>query len=260
MILQYLVDDKQTLQACSLTAHDFRHVALSFLGRHIKVNNVSRLKQCASLITGGAFQHVRSLDLGIGNRNAIPEKYWEDYLAILGSFAQYRTLVRLWLSRLPFISFKSNKREKLRETIVALGSTVTELGLYGCHFSSYEELISLVRSFPFCNFLFIRDCVTGERATGGNAFAGLPEHKLTIKDLQLSAPLSKQLPIDISNLIEDAALDVGSLTSLVCDVGTSERTQRVAASVAVSPMEHFQIACLQLEGFQGEPRLQNCEL
>lgn len=259
MILQYLADDKRTLRACSLAAHDFRHVALSFLGRHIKVNNASRLKQCAWLITGGAFQHVRSLDLGIDNRNGTLQKYWEDYLIILESFSQYRTLNRLWLSRTPFAFFKLNQRKKLREAVVALGSTVTELGLYGCHFSSYEELISLVRSFPLCNFLFIRGCVTGGD-TGGNAFAGLPEHKLTIKDLQLSAPPSKNSLIDVSNLIEDAALDVGSLTSLVCDVGTSERTQRVTAAVSLSPMEHFQIASLQLEGFQGESRLRNCKL
>jgi len=257
MILEYLVHDKQTLRACSLTAHDFRHVALSFLGPHIKVNNANLLKQCAWLIRGGAFQYVRSLDLGIDNKNAILEKYWEDYFFILESFAQFRTLTRLWLSQAPFTLFKLNQREKLREAIVALGSTVTELGLYGCHFSSYEELISLVRSFPRCNFLFIRDCVTGKRATGGNAFEGLPEHRLTIKDLQLSAP--KRLMLDISDLIEDAALDVGSLTSLVCDVGASAMTKHVAAAVAVSPMEHFQIAFHYPEGFQGESRLRNLE-
>ena len=57
--------------------------------------------------------------------------------------------------------------------------------------------------------------------------------------------------IDVSNLIEDAALDVGSLTALVCDVGTFEKTQCVAAAVFASPVEQFQVACAEPEGFQG---------
>jgi hypothetical protein len=113
-------------------------------------------------------------------------------------------------------------------------------------------MISLIRSFPLCNFLFIRDCVTGEQATGENAFTGLPEHKLSIRDLQLSSSSSDDLLIDVSNLIEDAALDVGSLTSLLCDVGTSEKTQRIAAAVSSSPVEEFQVACTESGGFQGE--------
>ena len=38
-ILQYLETDKETLRTCPHTAHDFRHVAQSFLGRHIRVND-----------------------------------------------------------------------------------------------------------------------------------------------------------------------------------------------------------------------------
>src|ERR1700753_3327077 len=68
IILQCLVTDKETLRACSQTAHDFRHIALSFLGRHLKVNDVNRLKECAQLVAQGAFQHVRSLDLGVNDR------------------------------------------------------------------------------------------------------------------------------------------------------------------------------------------------
>ena len=214
MILQYLVNDKATLRACSQTAHDFRYTALSFLGRHLTINTVDRLKGCTSLIAKGAFQHVRSLDLGVNNKRVILEEYWRAYLVILKAFAQYRALNRLWLSEIPFNFVGRSQKKNLRETILALGSTVTELGLYGCHFSSYEEMISLVRSFPFCNSLFIGDCVSGEQATAENVFTGLPEHKLSIRDLQLSSSSSNDLLIDVSNLIEDAALDVGPLTSL----------------------------------------------
>lgn len=42
MILQYLETDKETIRACSKTARNFRHVALSFLGRHITVNDISK--------------------------------------------------------------------------------------------------------------------------------------------------------------------------------------------------------------------------
>ena len=251
MILQFLTDDKGTLRACSKAAREFRFAALSCIGRHLALNTVDRLKEGAQLIAGGAFQHVRSLDLGVNNKKVILEEYWRDYLVILGAFAQYRALNRLWLSEIPFHFLQRNQKKRLREAITTLGSTVTELGLYGCHFSYYEEMISLIRSFPLCNFLFVRDCVTGEQDAGGNAFAGLPEYRLTIKDLQLSSSSSNDLLIDVSNLIEDAALDVESLTALVCDVGTSERTQCIAAAVSASPVEHFQVACTQPEGFQG---------
>ena len=169
MILQPLATDKETLRACSQASHDFRYVALSFLGCHLTVNTVGRLKECAQLIARGAFQHVRSLDLGVSNKKVILEEYWMDYLTILREFARYRSLDRLWLSEVPFTFVQRHQKNTLRDAIAALGSTVTELGLYGCRFSSYEEMISLIRSFPVCNFLFIRDCVTGEQADGGNA-------------------------------------------------------------------------------------------
>ena len=249
MILQYLAGDTVTLRACSRTARNFRHVALSLLGRHLTVNDAGRLSKCSKLIAQGAFQHVRSLDLGVNN---ILEEYWKSYLIVLRLFARYRSLNRLWLSEVPFFFLKPTQKTNLRETITAIGSTVAELGLYGCHFHSYEELISFIRSFPLCGFLLIENCVTGERSTSKNAFAGLPEHRLIIKDLQLSASLSDNLLIDVSNLIEDAALDVGSLTSLVCNVGTSERTQRVVTAVSGSPVEQLQVACTQPGGFKGK--------
>jgi len=259
MILQYHATDKQTLRACSQAARDFRHVALSFIGRHLTVNNVDRLKECTRLIARGAFQHVRSLDLGVNNKRVILEEYWTDYLVILGEFSRYRSLNRLCLSEVPFNFIKRHQKKRFRETITALGSTITKLGLNGCHFSSYEEMVSLVRSFPLCRYLFIKDCVTGEHAAGGNVLVGLPKHKLSIEDLQLTSSLSNDLLIDVSNLIEDAALDVGSLAFLVCDVGTSEKTQRIAVAVSASPVEHFQVACAQPGGFQGMSTSLNSE-
>jgi len=251
MILQFLKADKATLRACSGVAHEFRYVALSYLGRHLTVNTVNRLRWCVKLVAGGAFQHIRSLDLGVNGNKVISEVYWKHYLVILGVFARYGVLNRLWLSEVPFNFLRLNQKKGLRETIIALGSTVTELGLYGCRFSSYEEMISLIRSFPLCDFLFVRNCATGKHTTGGNAFAGLPKHILNIKDLQLYSPSSNVPLIDVSNLIQDAALDVRSLTALVCDVGSSEKTQRVATAVSASPVEQFQVACTETGGFQG---------
>ena len=251
IILQCLANDRATLRACSQTTQDFRHAALSILGRHLTINGVDRLKGSTRMITKGAFQHVRSLDLGVINKIAILEEYWKSYLSILKTFGQYRALNRLWLSEVPFNFATHSQKGDLRETVVALGSTVTELGLYECHFSSYAEMVSLIRSFPLCNFLFVRDCVTGERDGDGNALAGLPGHKLSIRDLQLSSSSPDDLLIDVSNLIEDAGLDVRSLTSLVCDVGTSERTQRIVAGVSTSPVEQFQVACAEPGGYQG---------
>jgi len=250
MILQFLATDKASLQACSRAAREFRHAALSCLGRHLTVDTFRRVRECAQ-VARGAFQHIRSLDLGINfDRRPILRIYWDDYLVILGVFARYRTLDRLWLSEVPFNLFQPDQ-EDLRDTIAALGSTVTELGLYGCRFSSYEEMVSLIRSFPHCDSLFLRDCVTRGKSVVRNAFAGLPEHALSLKDLQLSSSLSDETLIDISKLIEDAALDVGSLTSLVCDVGSTEKTRRIAEAVSGSPVEQFQMACAEPGGFQG---------
>jgi len=245
------VDDEDTIRACSRISREFRYVALSCLGRHLTVNTVYRVEECAELVAAGAFQHIRSLDLGINDGRPVLEAHWKDHLTILGAFAQYRTLDRLWLSKVPFNRSRPDQKEDLREAITILGSTITELRLYGCRFSSYEEMVSLIRSFPHCNSLSLRDCVNRGRPAVGNVFAGLPEHRLSIKDLHLSSTLSIRTLIDISNIIEDAALDVESLTAMVCDVGPSEKTRRVAAAVSESPVEQFQVACTEPGGFQG---------
>jgi len=252
VVLQYLETDGETLYACSRTAREFRYAALSLLGHHLTVNTVDRLKECAPRIARGAFQHVRSLDLGIDNRRVILDQYWKNYLVVFRAFARYRSLNCLWLSEVPFNFVKRHQKKNLREMITALGSTVTELGLYGCHFSSYEEMISLIRSFPLCNDLLIRNCVTGEEAAGENAFAGLPDHNLKVKYLELSSSLSNDLLIDVSNLVEDAALDTGSLTSLVYDMGTPEGARIIATAVSASPVIQFRVACAQPGGFQGK--------
>ena len=136
--------------------------------------------------------------------------------------------------------------------VTELGSSFTEPGLYGCYFSSYEEMISLIRSFPLCDSLFLCDCVTPWKCAAGNVFAGLLEHRLSIKGIQLSSSfrLGGQL-IDVSTLIEDASLDVESLTAWACDVRTSERTRHIAAAVSGSPVEQFQISCAEPGGYQG---------
>jgi len=253
MILQFLATDEATLRACSQAAREFRHVALSYLGRHLTVDTVDRVRECAQLVASGAFRHIRSLDIGIINVERVSKADWGDYLVILGTFSRRRTLNRLWFSEVHFNLIQSNQKEELREIITELGSTVSELGLYGCYFSSYEEMVSLIRSFPLCDSLFLRDCVTPRKRPAGNAFAGLPEHRLRIKDIQLSSSfrLGGRL-IDISKLIEDAGLDVGSLTALVCDVGTCEKTRRIAAAISASPVEQFQISCTEPGGYQGE--------
>jgi len=268
MILQFT--DKATLRACSRAARKLRYDAQCLLGRHLTINTSSRVKECAQLVTRGAFQHIRSLDLGIDSGELILKADWKYYVIILAAFAKHRALSRLWLSELPFDLLQSNQKRKLRETVTVLGSMVTELGLYRCCFSSSEEMISLVRSFPLCDSLFLVDCVTQGGPAVGNAFAGLPAHRLRIKDLQLSstsfrATTSSRLVrphrptlwsdatrlIDVSNLIEDAALDVGLLTALVCDVWGSKRTRRIAAAVSGSSVEQFQVACRKPRGFQG---------
>ena len=258
MILQFLAADTATLHACSQAAREFRHAALSCLGRPLTVNAVSRFKGCAKMVARGAFQHIRSLDLGINNGETVSKADRKDHLVILTAFARYRTLNRLWLSEVPVTFSRSNQKKDLRETVTALGSTVTELGLYGCCFSSYEEMISFIRSSPLCDSLFVGDCVTEGKTAVGNVLAGLPEHRLSIKDLQLSASSfrlsrwdrSSRL-IDVSKLIEDAALDVRSLTALVCDVWTSEKTRHIAAAVSASPVEQFQVACAEPGGYKG---------
>ena len=56
-------------------------------------------------------------------------------------------LIRVCMYEELMPGYRHYQKENIRETTTALGSTVTELRLYGCHFSSYEEMISLINSF-----------------------------------------------------------------------------------------------------------------
>ena len=102
MIMKLLKPNLDTIRACAVAIRNFRSVAQSFIGRHISVNDSSRLKECIQLLNGSGLQHVRSLSLGITRERMVLEEYWNDYLAILKVFAQRRSLVRLWLWEVPF--------------------------------------------------------------------------------------------------------------------------------------------------------------
>jgi hypothetical protein len=247
-----LKHDKPTLRACSLAAREFSGAALSRIGRHITVNHVSRIRQCARLlIANSAFQHVRSLDIGVTSKNSNPEGYLEEQLAVLEIFAQRRTLTCLWLSNAPFPSIKPSQREKIRDIVTTLGSTVNDLGLYGCQFPSYADMISFIRAFLHCDSLYIRDCVIRDEESTGNLFSGLPEHNLSLNVLELTSASSDGRIIDVSSLVKDAALDVSRLSALTCSVGSAEQAQCVASATSASPIRHFQVACTEPGGFQG---------
>ena len=239
-----------TLRACSLSARIFRSVAQSFLGRHISVNNLDRVKECVQILNDYGFQHVRSLSLGITNERMVLEEYWNDYLAILKVFTERRSLVRLWLWEVPFFFLRPRQKKTLREVVLALSSSVNDLGLYGCHFSCYEEMISFVRAFPYCDKLYMEDCVTGGQDAPKNAFAGLPLHKLSFADLDITASSKNKLLIDPSGFIEDAELDVSSLGKLACDLLSAEGIRRVVSATLESPIRDVRFSSNCPEGFQ----------
>ena len=138
MIMEILKPDLDAIRVCSLTSHSFRSIAQPFLGRHISLNDLTRVKECVQLLSDGGdsgFHHVRSLSLGITTERTVLEVYWNDYLAILKVFARRKRLVRLWLWEVPFFFLRPGKKKMFREVVLALSSLVNELGLYGCHFS-----------------------------------------------------------------------------------------------------------------------------
>ena len=266
IILELFKHDKTTLRACSLAAREFSRPALSYIGQHITVNYVPRIKKCVqSLTSHSAFQHVRSLDLGVTSKSSNPEDYLEEQLTILEIFAQRQTLTCLWLSNLPFPSIESCRREKIRDVVAALSSTVNNLGLYGCRFPSYTDMISFVRAFPHCDSLYIRDCVTSGEKSAGVMFSGLPKHKLSLDTLELTSldtpeltsRSSKGLIIDVSSFIKDAALGVSQLSALICGVGSAEQARCVAIATSASPIRYFQLTCIEPGGFQGRCKMPN---
>ncbi|KAF9648037.1 hypothetical protein BDM02DRAFT_2453879 [Thelephora ganbajun] len=251
IIVNLLKHDKRTLRACSLAAREFSQAALSCIGQHITVNHVPRIKQCMKLLTvHSAFQHVRSLDLGVTSKSSNSKDHLEEQLAILEIFAQRQTLTCLWLSNVPFPSIEPSQRGKIRDIVTALGSTVNNLGLYGCRFSSYTDMISFIRAFPRCDTLYIRDCVTGGKDSTESTFSGLPEHKLSLGVLELTSASSNGLIADVSSSIENATLDISRLSALTCSVESTEQAQCVATAASASPIQHFQLTCTEPGGFQ----------
>ena len=247
--------DRETLSACALTAREFTFAALCCLGRHLAVYTVLRLRECANLITKGSpFPHVRSLDLGITTKRVIHERDWNDYLIILEFFARRRTLTRLWLSEVPFYFSQRRRQETIRHIIASLTATVNELGLYSCRFSCYAEMISLIRAFPLCTSLYVRDCVT-KKTPKEDIFVKLPQHTLSVSDLELTSSSGHRFLIDVSTLINDAALDISSLTGFSCDMTTADAAHHTVMTVAASTIERLQLVCDEPEGFHGPSKL-----
>jgi len=109
----------------------------------------------------------------------------------------------------PFPSIKSCQREKVRDVLAVLSSTVNNLvGLYGCRFPSYTDMISFICAFPHCDSLYIWDCVTGGENSPGTMFSGLPKYNLSLDVLEITSGSSNGLIIDVSSLIKDATLGV----------------------------------------------------
>ena len=251
MIMETLKSHRDAICASSLTGRSFRSVAQSFLGRHISVTDHGRVKECIRILNDSGFQHVRSLSLGITDKKVILEEYWNDYLEVLKVFAQRRSLVQLWLWEVPFFFLQRGQKKAFKEIVLGLSASVHDLGLYGCHFSCYEEMVSFVRAFPRCNKLYIQDCVTGGQASPKNSFKGFPQHKLSIVDLDLTASSKSELLIDLSGFIEDAELDVSSLSGLACDLRLAEGVTRVVLATSESPIRVLRFSSTCSDGFQG---------
>ena len=259
IIMEMLGTDKKTLSACALVSREFTFAALCFIGRHLTINTSHRLQECVNLLTNGsrlaAFQHVRSLDIGITSKRIVQQqRYWDDYLIILDVFARRRYLTRLWLSEVPFCFSDSGMRDRARNVLISLTSTVNDLGIYSCHFSSYPDIVSLIRSFPLCTSLYVRDCVV-RGGPGSNVFAGLPQHTLRISDLELTSSPGYRPTVDLSTLIKDTALDISSLTRFSCSMTTADQARRALMFATASPIESLQFICEEAEGFHGTSTL-----
>lgn len=249
--MNILKSSPNTIRACTLSVCTFRSVAQSFLGRHISVNDLNRVKECVQVLKVHGFQHVRSLSLGILNKRVVLEEYWNDYLEILKVFAERRSLVRLRLWEVPFFFLRPRQKKKFREVVLALASSINDLGLHACHFSCYEEMVSIVRAFPYCDKLLVEDCVTGGQDSPENYFAELQQHKLSVVELGITASSGNELLIDLSGFIEDAELDVSSLKKLTCDLLSAEGIRRIFSAISGSPICHAQFSSASPEGFQG---------
>ena len=192
-----------------------------------------------------------SLDLGVPGKYSNPGKTSEEQFIALHIFAQRQTLTRLWLSKVSFPTIGSHKTIKIQDIAIALGSTVSDLGLYECLFRSYIDTISFIRAFPHCGSLYIRDCVSSAKNSSGEVFLGLPMHNLSLNALELSSSSSNGSIIDVSTLVEDAGLDVARLSALTCDVGSVAQAHSVAKATSVSPIRHFRLTSTRSGAFHG---------
>ena len=246
--------DRESLSACALAAREFTFPALCCLGCHIAINTVRRLRECVDLIARGSpFRHVRSLDLGIAATTVIRGRDWDNYLSILAFFARRRTLTRLWLSEVSFYFPKHRKQGVITGVITSLATTVNELGLYSCRFSCYVETISLIRAFPLCTSLFVRDCVA-TKTPGVDIFTKLPQHTLHITNLELTSSSPHRYLINVSTLVKDAALDISPLTDFSCDMSTADVTRRTLVTTVSSSIESLELTCDEAQGFHGETK------
>ena len=204
------------------------------------------------LTTTSAFQHVRSLDLGVTGSGSNPLKNClEEKLTILKTFAERQTLTRLWLTNVAFPTIASNERMNIQDVVASLGSTVDDLGLYGCSFPSYADMVSFIRAFPHCDSLHVRDCIVDCASSQCEGiFSELPKHKLSLNVLELGSS-SGGLTIDASSLIEDACLDISRLSSLGCSIGSAAQARSVAEATSSSPIQDFQLASTTPEVFRG---------
>ena len=203
------------------------------------------------LTTNSAFQHVRSLDLGVTGKSSNPMNSFEEKLIILKTFAQRQTLTHLWLFNVAFTTIASNERMKIQDVVTALGSTVNDLGLYGCSFPSYTDMISFIRAFPHCDSLHVRDCVAdGTDSQCEGVFSEFPEHKLSLNVLELGSSPGG-LIFDVSSLIEDAGLDISRLSTLRCSIISAAQARSVAEATSSSPVQDFQLTSTLPEVFRG---------
>ena len=250
MIMEILKPDCRALCACSLSGRSLRSVVQHFLGQHISVTDHQRVKECIQLLNNSGFQHVQSLSLGIRNQKVIPEDYLVDYLEILEVFTQ-RSLVQLLLWDFLFCLLQPQQKKAFKDIILGLSSLVKDLGLYGCHFSCYEEMVSFVHVFPHCHKLYLQESATDGQDLPENLLARFPQHKLSIINLDLTALLTSEFLIDLLGFIEDTELDVSLLSVLTCKLLVIKGISHVILSTSEPPIRALRFSSTFPDGFQG---------
>ena len=96
----------------------------------------------------------------------------------------------------------------------------------------------MIRAFLLCSSLSVRDGVS-TKTPEEHIFVQLPQHTLSITDLELTSSSGHRSLIDVLTLIKDVALDISSLTAFSCDATTVDVTRHTAMSVVASPIERL---------------------